>query len=62
MDTTYGGCCFLIGAILSASLISVAIKEKTTPNSRLHKVGIERIEECHNTKSNWYEIVWMEVK
>lgn len=29
-------------------------------NYDLHQVGIERIEECHNTKSNWYEIVWMD--
>lgn len=27
--------------------------------SELRSVGIHHIERCHNTYSNWYEIVWI---
>lgn len=34
--------------------------ESMRRDKELHEVGIERIEECHNAHSNWYEIVWKE--
>lgn len=33
---------------------------RSTPNTVLRKVGIERIAYCCNAHSNWYEIVWKE--
>lgn len=48
----------LLGAFLAVGLTAVAINDWVNP-STLNKAGIERIEKCHNTHSNWVEIVWL---
>lgn len=53
---------FMVGMAAGAMLTGMAAFFSATDNQVLHKVGIERIEKCHNVHSNWYEIVWKETK
>lgn len=50
-----------IGFVIGLIAMFIPCVRNTTPDAILRKVGIERIEHCHNTHSNWYEIVWKEV-
>lgn len=50
----------LIGFVIGVLTTTVACVINATSDTCLREVGIERIEHCHNTQSNWYEIVWIE--
>ena len=52
-----------IFVVTISALIGVCIGGCCVEKSNKHdldSVGIDRIEKCHNTSSNWYEIVWKE--
>lgn len=51
---------FAFGVLIGVLATLVYGFDATTHNTVLDKVGIDRIEHCHNTKSNWYEIIWKE--
>lgn len=53
---------FIVGMASGALIVGMVASFGATDNQVLHEVGIERIEKCHNVHSNWYEIVWKEVK
>jgi len=50
--------CFLLGFTAGMLVSTLVAVRHHYSNSTLRAVGIERIEKCHNTHSNWYEIVW----
>lgn len=49
--------CIMVGFIIGT--ISGCNGTKDIYNKKLKSVGIEKIMECNNTQSNWYEIVWI---
>jgi len=48
---------FMIGLILG--LICGSIYTGFCFDTTLNRAGIEKLEKCHNTHSNWVEIVWL---